>query len=43
MDSPDVRRAARREAVRMLRSLPIALLHVGVLVAPAAMAVLQHT
>jgi hypothetical protein len=27
----------------MLRSLPIALLHVGVLVAPAALAVLQHT
>jgi hypothetical protein len=27
----------------MLRSLPIALLHVGVLVAPAAVAVLQHT
>jgi hypothetical protein len=27
----------------MLRSLPIALLHVGVLVAPAVLVVLQHT
>jgi hypothetical protein len=35
------RRSARVDD--MLRSLPIALLHVGVLVAPAAIAVLQHT
>jgi hypothetical protein len=38
-----VRATAQRQAVPMLRSLPIALLHVGVLVAPAALAILQHT